>query len=179
MHSNKYKHAWYWFSNSWNSLWNFNNFRAGKKIVCNGYTMVRVKDTGRQAGSEWGIHITRVSIPDFLLELASPIVHASRQKQSIQKCHASLELINESRFIFHASTPSPRCITALDKMSPHSEQTTRARARFSDLCNHRRAWAPVIFILECFHVIFAAVEPFPINQWVAYQGDEATLILHW
>ena len=22
MHSNKYQHAWYWFSNSWNNLWN-------------------------------------------------------------------------------------------------------------------------------------------------------------
>ena len=27
IHSNKYKHARYWFSNSWNSRWNFRNVR--------------------------------------------------------------------------------------------------------------------------------------------------------
>ena len=27
MHSDKYKHAWYWFINSWNSHWNFRKVR--------------------------------------------------------------------------------------------------------------------------------------------------------
>ena len=27
LHSDKYKHAWYWFINSWNSCWNFRNVK--------------------------------------------------------------------------------------------------------------------------------------------------------
>ena len=32
MHSNKYQHAKYWFSNSWNNLWNFRIFRKRKQF---------------------------------------------------------------------------------------------------------------------------------------------------
>ena len=42
MHLRKYKYAWYWFSNSWNSLWNFENFDKIKTIL-NGKTNVNIK----------------------------------------------------------------------------------------------------------------------------------------
>ena len=75
MHSNKYKHATFWFSNSWKSLWNFDNLEKKIMILHGDKWLHCTKDADRGMQSSvdsnqlllWALHRCHNSVTRHLL----------------------------------------------------------------------------------------------------------------